>query len=147
MGDGIGTILGGLIGGMGNTTYGENVAVIGVTGVASSRVLIPSCLLAISLAFVGPLMTAVQSIPYCVFGGAALILYGFIAISGMKSLQKVDLNKNKNLLVASVILVSGIGGLVLNFGTSFTFTSTALSMILGIILNLILRDKKIQIAN
>lgn len=143
--DGVATVVGGLIAGLDTTTYGENIAVIGVTKVASSRVLIVTALMAILLGFCAPLMTFIESIPYAVFGGAALILYGFIAMSGAKALQKVDLNKNKNMLIASVILVSGIGGLTLNFmfgDVSFTFTSTALAMILGIILNLILRDKK-----
>ena len=141
MGDGIATALGGPISGLGNTTYGENVAVIGVTKIGSSRVLIPAALLTIILGFFGPLMLFVKSIPYAVFGGASLILYGFIAMSGVKSLQKVDLTSNKNMIIVSVILIMGVGGLVLKFG-SFTFTSTALAMIIGIILNAVLVEPK-----
>ena len=139
IGDGIATAIGGFVGGLGNTTYGENVAVVGVTKVGSSRVLIPSSILAIILGFIGPLMLFVSSIPYAVFGGAALILYGFIAMSGAKSLQKVNLDSNKNTIIVSVILIIGVGGLFLEFH-NFTFTSTALAMIIGILLNIILRE-------
>lgn len=148
MGDGLATALGGGISGLGNTTYGENVAVIGVTKVGSSYVLIPTTLMAIVLGFFGPLMTFISSIPYAVFGGAALILYGFIAMSGAKTLQKVDLSKTKNTLIVSVILIAGVGGLTLNFmlgSVEFTFTSTALAMILGIILNVIIREPKKEV--
>lgn len=143
--DGIATAVCGAIGGLDTTTYGENVAVIGVTKVACSRLILVAALISIVLGFFGPLMMFVNSIPYAVFGGAALVLYGFIAMSGIKSLQGVDLNKSKNSLIVSVVLIAGIGGLTLNFmfgDIPFTFTSTALAMILGIILNLILRDKK-----
>ena len=140
--DGVATAVCGAIGGLDTTTYGENIAVIGVTKVACSRILIVTSLMAIVLGFFGPLMTFIASIPYAVFGGAALILYGFIAMSGVRALQTVDLKDNKNMLIASVILVAGIGGLTLNFmlgDVAFTFTSTALSMIIGMILNLILK--------
>jgi len=141
LGDGVATAVGGLIGGMGNTTYGENVAVIGVTGVASVWPVLGAAILAILLGWCAPVMTWVQSIPYCVFGGAALILYGFIAISGLRNLAKVDLTKSRNIIIASVILISGVGGLFIQIGT-FQFTGVALAMILGLILNLILREKK-----
>lgn len=141
LGDGVATAVGGLIGGMGNTTYGENVAVIGVTGVASVWPIFGAAILAILLGWCAPVMTWVQSIPYCVFGGAALILYGFIAISGLRNLAKVDLTKSRNIIIASVILISGVGGLFIQIGT-FQFTGVALAMILGLILNLILREKK-----
>ena len=143
--DGIATAVCGAIGGLDTTTYGENIAVIGVTKVACSRLILVAALFSIVLGFFGPLMLFIESIPYAVFGGAALVLYGFIAMSGIKSLQGVDLNKSKNSLIVSVVLIAGIGGLTLNFifgDIPFTFTSTALAMILGIVLNLILRDKK-----
>ena len=143
--DGIATAVCGAVGGLDTTTYGENVAVIGVTKVACSRLILVAALISIVLGFFGPLMMFVNSIPYAVFGGAALVLYGFIAMSGIKSLQGVDLNKGKNSLIVSVVLIAGIGGLTLNFmfgDIPFTFTSTALAMILGIVLNLVLRDKK-----
>lgn len=141
IGDGIATILGGSISGLGNTTYGENVAVIGVSRVASSRLMLSSAILVIVLGFFAPIMTFISTIPYCVFGGAALILYGFIAMSGVKALQKVDFNDNRNILIASVILIIGVGGMYIQI-ESFQFTSTALAMICGIILNFILKNKK-----
>ena len=141
IGDGIGTICGGLIGGMGNTTYGENSSVISVTKVASSRVIFSGAILAILLGFCAPLMAFIQSIPVCVFGGISLILYGAIAVSGFKQLQQVDLSDNKNLMIISVVLITGIGGLMLDF-KCFNLESTVLAMVLGVILNLILKDKK-----
>lgn len=141
IGDGIGTIFGGLIGGMGNTTYGENSSVILVTKVASSKVIFSGAILAILLGFCAPLMTFIRSIPVCVFGGISLILYGAIAVSGFKQLQQIDLSNNKNLMIISVILITGIGGLVLDF-KYFTLGSTVFAMVLGVLLNLILQDKK-----
>lgn len=141
LGDGIATTIGGLIGGMGNTTYGENVSVVGVTKVASVYPIMGAAFLAILMGFCAPLMWWIQTIPYCVFGGCAMVLYGFIAISGLRELKKVDLNNTKNTLIASVILICGVGGLYLPFG-SFSFSGVALAMVLGIILNLILRYRK-----
>lgn len=141
--DGVATAVCGAIGGLDTTTYGENIAVIGVTKVACSKLILVAALFSIALGFCGPLMMFVESIPYAVFGGAALVLYGFIAMSGIKSLKEVDLEKSKNTLIVSVVLIAGIGGLTLNFmlgDVAFTFTSTALAMIIGIILNLILKD-------
>ena len=141
LGDGLATAIGGLIGGMGNTTYGENVSVIGVTKVASIYPIIGAACLAILTGFCAPLMWWIQTIPYCVFGGCAMVLYGFIAISGLRELKKVNLNNTKNTLIASVILICGVGGLYLPFG-SFKFSGVALAMIIGIILNLILKNKR-----
>ena len=145
MGDGIATAVCGSIGGLDTTTYGENIAVIGVTKIACSRILLVTAAISIVMGFFGPLMTFIESIPYAVFGGAALILYGFIAMSGIRSLQTVNLQDNKNSLVVSVILIAGVGGLTLNFvfgEVPFTFTPTALAMILGIVLNLILSIRR-----
>ena len=148
IGDGVATALSGVMSGVANTTYGENVAVVGVTKVASTKVVLTAALGAILLAFLKPVMCLVMTIPTCVTGGVSLILYGFIASSGVKSLlrAKVDFGNTKNIFVASVILVSGIGGLALKFGNPaepvITVTSIAVSMILGIIMNLILKDKK-----
>ena len=144
LGDGVATAIGGVIGGMGNTTYGENVSVIGVTKVASVYPIIGAAILAIILGFCAPVMWIVRSIPYCVFGGCAMVLYGFIAISGLRELKKVDLNNTKNTLIASVILICGVGGLLIPITISnfnFEFKGVALSMIVGIILNLILKGK------
>lgn len=143
LGDGIATAVGGIIGGMGNTTYGENVAVVGVTKVASVWPVLGAAILAIALGFVAPIMTWVDTIPYCVFGGAALILYGFIAVSGLRNLQKVDLTETRNVIIVSVILIAGVGGLFIQIA-DFQFVGVALAMILGLVLNLILRPKKTE---
>ncbi|MCR5490580.1 MAG: hypothetical protein K6F32_00420 [Bacilli bacterium] len=148
IGDGVATALSGVMSGVANTTYGENVAVVGVTKIASTKVVLTAAIGAILLAFIKPLMCLVMTIPACVTGGVSLILYGFIASSGVKTLMraKVDFGQTKNIFVASVILVSGIGGLALKFGDPtnplITVTSVAVSMILGILMNLILKDKK-----
>lgn len=143
LGDGVATAVGGLIGGMGNTTYGENVAVIGVSKVASVWPVLGAAILAIVLGWIAPVMTWVQSIPYCVFGGAALILYGFIAISGLRNLQKVDLTESRNVIIAAVTLIAGVGGLFIQI-KDFQFTGIALAMVIGILLNIILRSKKAE---
>ena len=141
LGDGIATAVGGLIGGMGNTTYGENVSVVGVTKVASIYPIIGASILAIWLGLFAPLMWWVKTIPYCVFGGCAMVLYGFIAISGLRELSKVNLHSTKNTLIASVILICGIGGLFVPLWSGFDFKGVSLAMIIGIILNIILKEK------
>lgn len=143
IGDGVATALSGGICGAANTTYGENVAVVGVTKIASVKVIGLACLFTIGLAFFSPLMAITQTIPACVTGGVSLILYGFIASSGVKMLihERIDLGNTKNIFVAAVILVTGIGSLTFQFGTVATITSTAVSMILGILMNIMLKDK------
>ncbi|MBR5750666.1 MAG: hypothetical protein IKX82_03355, partial [Bacilli bacterium] len=133
--------------GAANTTYGENVAVVGVSKVASTKVIAMACGIAIALGFISPLMAVVQTIPGCICGGVSLVLYGFIASSGVKILManKIDMGNTKSIFVASSILVAGIGGLAINFAigdVGFSISSTAVAMILGIVMNLILRDKK-----
>ena len=147
MGDGIATAVSGVLCGCANTTYGENVAVVGVTKVASVRVIITACIATIALGFFTPLMVVVQTIPACVTGGVSLVLYGFIASSGVKMLinEKIDFTVSRNIFIAAAILVAGIGGLKIQFaiaGQPVIVTSTAVAMILGIILNLVLREKK-----
>ena len=100
-----------------------------------------TAVLAMVLSFFTPFVAFVNTIPTCVIGGICIALYGFIAVSGLKMVQKVDLSKNKNLYVVSAILVTGIGGLVLDFG-GIQITSIATALIIGILTNLILRDKK-----
>jgi uracil permease len=151
MGDGIATAVSGVLCGCANTTYGENVAVVGVTKVASVSVIITACIATIALGFFTPLMVVVQTIPACVTGGVSLVLYGFIASSGVKMLinEKVDFGKARNIFIAAAILVAGIGGLNISFniaGQGVTVTSTAVAMILGIILNIVLKDKKEETA-
>lgn len=146
IGDGVATAISGAVCGAANTTYGENVAVIGVSKIASVSVIILASIMTILLGFLRPVMCVVETIPACVTGGVSLILYGFIASSGLKMLiaEKVNFNSTKNIFVAAVILVAGIGGLTLSltFGKgSITITSTAVAMFLGIILNTILKEK------
>ena len=142
-GDGIATAVSGIFSGVANTTYGENVAVVGVTKIASVKVIILASIMAIVLGFFKPAMALIQTIPACITGGISLILYGFIASSGVKLLisEKIDMGKTKNIFVASVILVAGIGGLAINYD-KVSITPIAVSMILGIIMNFVLKDKK-----
>lgn len=147
IGDGVATAISGCLCGAANTTYGENVAVVGVTKIASTKVIFLACCFSMLLGFFSPIMALTQTIPACVTGGVSLILYGFIASSGVKMLihEKVDMSKTKNIFVSSVILVAGIGGLVFSFGSgevSMSITSVSVAMILGIIMNAILREKK-----
>ena len=135
-GDGIGSFVGALFGGCPNTTYGESVGCVAITKNASIYTIITAAILAILIAFVSPFVAFVNSIPSCVMGGVCIALYGFIAVSGLKMIQNVNLNLNKNLFVVSTILITGIGGLTLNFG-QVTITSIACALILGIIVNII----------
>ncbi|MBE7041395.1 MAG: uracil-xanthine permease [Ruminococcaceae bacterium] len=141
LGDGVGSMVGAFFGGCPNTTYGESVGCVAITRNASIRTIITAAILAILIAFVSPFIAFVNTIPSCVMGGVCMALYGFIAVSGLKMVQKVDLNQNKNLFVVSVILISGIGGLTLTFG-QITITSIACALILGIITNLIVSKAK-----
>ena len=139
LGDGIGSIVGAFFGGCPNTTYGESVGCVAISGNASIVTIFTTAILAIVASFVAPFVTFLSTIPSCVMGGVCVALYGFIAVSGLKMIQNVDLNKNKNLFVVSVILIAGIGGMVLTFG-AVTITSVACALILGIITNLLFKD-------
>ncbi len=141
LGDGVGSMVGAFFGGCPNTTYGESVACVAITRNASVITIITTAIIAVIVSFFAPLVAFLGSVPSCVMGGVCMSLYGFIAVSGLKMLQPVDLNKNRNLFVASVILISGIGGLSLNFG-KITITAIATALILGIIMNLILSKEK-----
>ena len=140
LGDGVGSMVGAVFGGCPNTTYGESIACVAITGNASVATILTTAVLAIIVSFFAPFVAFVNSIPSCVMGGVCIALYGFIAVSGLKMVQKVDLEQNRNLFVVSTILVCGIGGLSLNFG-ALTITSIATALILGIIVNLILGPK------
>ena len=140
LGDGIGSIAGAFFGGCPNTTYGEAVACVAISGNASTFTIATTAVLAVLISFLSPFVAFVNSIPSCVMGGVCIALYGFIAVSGLKMVQKVDLEQNKNLFVVSTILICGIGGLTLTFG-QVTLTSIACALILGIIVNLILSKK------
>ena len=129
LGDGVGSMAGALLGGCPNTTYGESVACVAITRI-----------LAMLVSFFSPFVAFVNSIPGCVMGGVCIALYGFIAVSGLKMIQRVDLGKDNNLFVVSTILVTGIGGLSLTFG-KITITPVAVALILGILANQILKGR------
>ena len=136
LGDGIGSIAGAFFGGCPNTTYGESVGCVAITGNASVITIVTTAILAIVASFFGPFVTFLSTIPTCVMGGVCITLYGFIAVSGLKMLQPVDLNDNRNLFTASAILIAGIGGMTVHLG-SVTMTEIACALILGIIVNLL----------
>ncbi len=141
LGDGVGSMVGSFFGGCPNTTYGESVGCVAITGNASVYTIFTAAVLAMFISFIAPFVAFVNSIPSCIMGGVCMALYGFIAVSGLKMVQKVDLNQNKNLFVVSTILIAGIGGLTLNFG-KITITSIACALILGIIVNLVVGKAK-----
>ena len=141
LGDGVGSIVGAFFGGCPNTTYGESVGCVAITRNASVITIMAAAVGAMLISFVSPFVAFVNSIPSCVMGGVCMALYGFIAVSGLKMLQKVDLGQNKNLFVASTILIAGIGGLSVSFG-KVTLTSIACALILGIIVNIMLSKEK-----
>ena len=141
VGEGIANVVGAAFGGLGICSYGEGVACVGFSKVASINVTIVSALMLMLLGYIGPVQVFIASIPSCVFAGAAIVLYGFIACSGIKMLQKVDLNEQKNLIIVSAVLSLGLSGLVLG-GSVISFTSTALALIVGVVLNLILKEHK-----
>lgn len=146
LGDGVGSMVGAFFGGSPNTTYGESIACVAITGNASSFTILFAAFGCMIFSFLTPLVAFIDSIPSCVMGGVCISLYGFISVSGLKMLQKVDLGINRNLFTASVILIAGIGGLSLTFG-DVTITTIATALILGILTNRILaKSEKAEIA-
>ena len=141
LGDGVGSAVGAFFGGCPNTTYGESVGCVAITRNASIVTITTTAILTILVSFVSPFVAFLDSIPGCVMGGVCITLYGFIAVSGLKMIQKVNLEDNKNLFVASVILICGIGGMALAIG-KVTLTAIATALILGILTNLMLKGKK-----
>ena len=140
LGDGVGSMAGAFFGGCPNTTYGESVGCVAITGNASVYTIFLTALIAIASSFFAPFVTFLSTIPACVMGGVCISLYGFIAVSGLKMIQKVDLNQNNNLFVVSVILITGVGGMSLTFG-QIKLTAVAVALILGIATNLLLNLK------
>ncbi len=140
LGDGVGSVVGGFFGGAANTTYGESIGCVAITGNASIISIFTAAVGCILLSFVSPFVAVINSIPKCVMGGACIALYGFIAVSGLQMLKKVDLGDNRNLFVVAAIFVCGIGGLALNFG-KISITSLAVAMIVGILTNIITHFK------
>ena len=141
LGDGVGSIAGAFFGGCPNTTYGESVGCVAITKNASVITITTAAIMSMVISFFGPFVTFLSSIPNCVMGGVCVALYGFIAVSGLKMIQKVDLNKSRNLFVVSSILIPGIGGLSVSFG-KVTITTIACALILGIVTNILLNIKK-----
>ncbi len=141
LGDGVGSFAGAIFGGCPNTTYGDSIGCVAISGNASVVTILYTAILAIVISFFGPFATFLATIPSCVMGGVCIALYGFIAVSGLKMIQKVDLNDNRNLFVVSVILIAGVGTLTVSFG-SVTITDVACALILGILTNWMLSGKK-----
>ena len=146
LGDGVGSMAGAIFGGCPNTTYGESVGCVAITKNASVATITCTAIMAILISFVSPFVAFLDSIPGCVMGGVCITLYGFIAVSGLKMIQKVDLEENSNLFTAAVILITGIGGMALAIG-KVTLTSIACALILGIIVNIVLTRKKSKETN
>ena len=141
IGEGAANIVGTSIGGLGICSYGEGVACVGFSKVASTSVTAGAAVILILLGFLAPVQAFIASIPSCVFAGAAIILYGFIACSGIKMLQKTDLNIQKNLIIVSTVLSLGISGLIVG-GETMSLSATGLALVVGIILNLVLKERK-----
>lgn len=141
LGDGVGSIAGAFFGGCPNTTYGESVGCVAITRNASVATITTTAIMAVLISFVSPFVAFLDSIPGCVMGGVCITLYGFIAVSGLKMIQKVDLEDNANLFTVSVILIAGIGGMAMKIG-QVTITSIAGALVLGIITNIVLHSKK-----
>ncbi|MCF0117774.1 MAG: uracil permease [Bacilli bacterium] len=142
-GGGLATGISGVLCGGATTTYGENVAVVGTTRIASTRVIAFACIITIFTGLFTPFTAFFKTLPSCVTGGVSLVLYGYISASGINMIirEKVDFGKTRNIFIAAIIWISGIGGLSLTFG-SFTLTPLAVAMILGIFFNIILREPK-----
>ena len=145
MGDGIATFAAGLIGGPANTTYGENTSVVGMTKVASVWVMGLAAVIAIIFGFLGKLTGIISSIPSAVLGGVSILLYGFISVNGLKVLieNKVDFGKTKNVIVASSMLVLGLGGAILSLklgNMAVSVSGMSLAALIGILLNLLIPE-------
>ena len=149
LGDGIATLFAGLLGGPANTTYGENTSVVGMTKVASVKVIALAASFAIAISFLGKFTALVSTIPSAVLGGVSLLLYGFIAVNGLKVLikNKVDFENPKNVIIASSMLVLGLGGAVIAINSgdlSLTISGMSLASIVGIILNILLKNETVK---
>lgn len=140
MGDGLGSMVGAFFGGCPNTTYGESLGCVAISGCASTSTITLTAILAMIASFFAPFVTLLRTIPNCVMGGVCVSLYGFIAVSGLKMIQKVDLEDNSNLFTVCVILIIGTGGMVVTFG-AVTITTIACALILGILTNIVLKKK------
>ncbi len=141
LGDGIGSVFGAFFGGCPNTTYGESIATVAITRNASTVSIWGAAFACLIFSLITPLVAFLETIPNCVMGGVCIALYGFIAASGLKMLQPVDLNKNRNLFVASIIFIVGVGGMTVSFG-AVEIRTVACALILGILTNVMLSGEK-----
>lgn len=141
LGDGVGTIVSALFGGCPDTTYGASIGCVAITRNASTLSIWGSAFLCILFSFITPLVALLKTIPSCVMGGVCVALYGFIAVSGLKMFQKVDLNLNRNLFTASVIFITGVGGIVIKAG-AVEIRTVGCALILGIFTHSILAKEK-----
>ncbi len=141
LGDGVGSIAGAFFGGCPNTTYGESVGCVAITRNASVATITATAIISVLISFISPFVAFLDSIPGCVMGGVCITLYGFIAVSGLKMIQKVDLEDHANLFTVSVILITGIGGMAMSIGKVIV-TAIACALILGIIVNILLNKFK-----
>ncbi|WP_432354908.1 solute carrier family 23 protein [Sporosarcina sp. A2] len=144
LGDGIGTLISGLLGGPPKTTYGENIGVMAITRVYSVYVIVGAAVFAILFSFIGKVMALISTIPTAVLGGISILLFGIIASSGLRMLvdHQVDFDKQRNLVITSIILVIGIGGASINFSDTFHIEGMALAAIVGVVLNLVLPGRE-----
>ena len=141
LGDGVGSMVGAIFGGCPNTTYGESVGCVAITRNASVATITTTAIMAMLISFVSPFVAFLDSIPGCVMGGVCITLYGFIAVSGLKMIQKIDLENHANLFTVSVILITGIGGMSMQIG-EVVITTIACALILGILINTLLNKAK-----
>ena len=141
LGDGVGSFVGALFGGCPNTTYGESVGCVAITGNASVVTITTTAIMAMAISFISPFVAFLDSIPGCVMGGVCVTLYGFIAVSGLKMIQKVDLESHANLFTVSAILIPGIGGMAIAIG-KVTITAIACALILGILVNIMVNKSR-----
>lgn len=144
LGDGLATMFAGLVGGPANTTYGENTGVIAMTKVGSVYVIISTAILAIILSFLAPVAAFINSIPQAVMGGVSIMLFGIIGSNGVKIMieNKIDFNKPRNLIIASSMLILGLGGATFTISKAAQISGMSLSAIVGIVLNIVLPKEK-----
>jgi len=140
LGDGLGTLISGFVGGPPKTTYGENIGVLALTRVYSVYVILGAAVFAIAFSFLGKVMALIATIPTAVLGGVSILLFGIIASSGLRMLvdHKIDFGNQRNLVIVSVILILGIGGASIKFNDNFQIEGMALAAIVGVLLNLLL---------
>jgi uracil permease len=146
MGDGLATMIAAAVGGPPNTTYGENVGVVAITRVFSVFVVGGAAVLAIAFAFVGKVAALISSIPQAVMGGVSILLFGIIASAGIRMLvdNRVDMGEKRNMVIASIILVVGIGGAAIRFTDSFEIAGMSLATVIGLILHGLLPNRSVS---